>query len=378
MIVVGPPAFSARDNSSDVAVKDEKEAQLGVLRKQIQALRLSLDSARTKKDKLQQQLRSTEIEIGKLNITIKDLETQLRQQAVALNKLRDRKSQQQDNLREQRESLAAQIRASYAMGKQGYMKLLLNQQDPAVIGRTLTYYDYFNRARASQINTIGTTLKEIDDLETTIADKTSRLESLHEEQARKIHLLKQSHESRHQILAKLDVDINTNEHRLQQLLSDQAGLVELLEGIRKALTDIPPDQGNLPPFATLKGHLPWPSAGRITARFGSSRKVGELKWHGVMISGSEGEQIRAIYPGRVAFADWLRGYGLLLIIDHGNGYMSLYGYNQSLYKNVGDWVEAGETIATIGNSGGQLASGLYFEIRHNGTPENPISWCKKG
>jgi len=374
-LVFGNGPASGADN---VTAGKEKEAKLASLRKQIQALRESLDTAHTKKDSLQQQLRSTELEIGSLNRSIRDLEEQLGRQARKLDKLQSEKSMQQDNLKEQRRSLSDQIRASYAMGKQGYMKLLLNQQDPAVIGRTLTYYDYFNRARASQINTIGSTLTEIDDLEATIADKTSRLESLHDEQAQKMRALEGNRESRHQIIVKLDTDIDTNEQRLKQLLQDQAGLVELLEGIRKALTNIPPDQGNLPPFATLKGHLPWPYGGHITTRYGSSRNVGELKWQGVMISGSEGEQVKAIYSGRVAFADWLRGYGLLLIIDHGNGYMSLYGYNQSLYKNVGDWVEAGETIATIGNSGGHLASGLYFEIRHNGTPENPLSWCKKG
>jgi septal ring factor EnvC (AmiA/AmiB activator) len=374
-IVFGnPPAFSG----DDVSAQHEKEAQLATLRKQIQDLRESLDTARSKKGSLQQRLRATELEIGKLNISIKNLEHQLDQQARELDKLHAQRSQQQDNLVEQRQSLEAQIRASYAMGKQGYMKLLLNQQDPAVVGRVLTYYDYINRARTQRINTIASTLKKIDNLEATIDEKTSRLETMHDEQAQKKRALEDSRKSRHQIIVKLDADINSNEKRLKQLLQDEASLVELLEGIRKALANIPPDKGNFQPFATLKGHLPWPTAGRVTRRFGAARNAGQLKWHGVMINSSEGEQVKAIYHGRVAFADWLRGYGLLLIIDHGNGYMSLYGDNQSLYKDVGDWVEAGETIATVGNSGGHVASGLYFEIRHNGTPENPLTWCKKG
>ena len=374
-LVFGNGPASGADN---VTAGKEKEAKLASLRKQIQALRESLDTAHTKKDSLQQQLRSTELEIGSLNRSIRDLEDQLGRQARKLDKLQSEKSMQQDNLKEQRRSLSDQIRASYAMGKQGYMKMLLNQQDPAVIGRTLTYYDYFNRARAARINTIDTTLKEIDDLEQAIDEETSQLEQTRNEQAQKKQALEENRQSRRQIIVKLDNEIVGNEQRLKQLLQDEEVLVKLLEGIRNALTNIPPDTGNIQPFATLKGHLSWPSDGSLATRFGTPRNIGQLKWQGVMISAPEGKEVKAIYHGRVAFADWLRGYGLLLIIDHGNGYMSLYGYNQSLYKSVGDWVEAGETIATIGNSGGRLASGLYFEIRHNGTPVNPVSWCKAG
>jgi len=364
--------------ANDVTAKQDKEAKLTALRKQIRTLRESLDTARTKKDSLQQQLRSTELEIGNLNLSIRNLEKQLSQQARELDKLQSQKSVQQDNLKGQRQSLTNQIRAGYAMGKQGYMKILLNQHDPAEIGRTLTYYDYFNRARAARINTIDTTLKEIDDLERAIAEKTSRLEQTHSEQALKMQALEENRQSRRQILVKLDTEIVTSEQRLNRLLQDEEVLVKLLEGIRSALTNIPPDTSNIKPFATLKGNLSWPSDGPLATRFGTLRNIGQMKWQGVMISAPEGKEVKAIYHGRVAFADWLRGYGLLLILDHGNGYMSLYGYNQSLYKNVGDWVEAGETIATIGSSGGRQVSGLYYEIRHNGTPVNPASWCRAG
>jgi len=373
MLGTGIASGAGSDTTSD-----DKAAKLESLRKQIHSLRKSLDTARTKKDSLQQQLRSTELEIGKLNLSIKNLENELELHARELDKLHTQKSLQQKNLKEQRQSLADQIRASYAMGKQGYMKIILNQQDPAVIGRTLTYYDYFNRARAARIKAIDTTLKDIDDLEEAISRESSRLEIMHNDQAVKMQALEENRQSRHQIIIKLDTEIMTNEQRLKQLLQDEEVLVKLLEGIRNALTNIPPDRNNIKPFATLKGNLSWPSDGPISTRYGDLRKIGNLKWQGVTISAPEGNEVKAIYHGRVAFADWLRGYGLLLIIDHGNGYMSLYGYNQSLFKAVGDWVEAGETIATIGNSSGRPASGLYFEIRHNGAPVNPVFWCKAG
>lgn len=359
-------------------VSDDKTAKLELLRKQIHALRESLDTARNKKGSLQQQLRSSEVEIGELNLSLKSLDERLKIQARELDKLHAQKIQQRENLKEQQQSLADQIRASYAMGKQGYMKILLNQQDPAEIGRTLTYYDYFNRARTTRIHTIDSTIKELDRLEVAIAEETSRLKTMHNEQGLKMQALEESRQSRHNIIVKLDAEIVDNEQRLKQLLQDEEVLVKLLEGIRDALTNIPPDRGNIPPFATLKGSLSWPSGGRISTRYGASRNIGQLKWQGITISAPEGAEVKAIYHGRVAFADWLRGYGLLLILDHGNGYMSLYGYNQSLYKTVGEWVEAGETIAAIGNSGGRLASGLYFEIRHNGAPVNPVAWCKAG
>ena len=378
ILVISIFAGAAAIAATDAASNDDKEAKLVELRKQIQTLRESLESARTKKGTLQQQLRRTELEIGKLNRTIKKLETQLETKSNNLDDLHSRKTQQQHNLGEQRDSLVEQIRATFVMGKQGYLKILLNQQDPAEIGRTLTYYDYFNKARSERINTINSTLHEIDDLENTITDESARLEQLRDEQAHKKHLLEENLRSRRQIIVKLDADIDNKEQRLKQLVQDEQALAKLLEGIRNALTNIPPDNRDIQPFDTLKGSLSWPSAGSITTRFGAPRKLGQLKWQGVMIAGSEGTEVKAIYHGRVAFADWLRGYGLLLIIDHGNGYMSLYGGNQSLYKSVGDWVEAGETIATIGNSGGRLSAGLYFEIRHNGTPENPSSWCKQG
>ena len=169
----------------------------------------------------------------------------------------------------------------------------------------------------------------------------------------------------------------SKEKELQQLLQDETRLTHLLEALRRALSDIPPDAGNLKAFSSLKGALHLPADGQIIHQFGDQRQNGKLQWQGMVIKAGAGTDVHAIYNGRVAFADWLRNFGWLIIIDHGDGYMSLYGHNEALYKDVGEWVEQNEVIATTGSSGGQQQSGLYFEIRQNGKPRNPRLWLGK-
>jgi septal ring factor EnvC (AmiA/AmiB activator) len=260
----------------------------------------------------------------------------------------------------------------------------------------LTYYDYLNRARVDRIGEIDRKLAEIDVLQQAIAQQAEALEDLHNQRAGQLQALQESKASRRQILVKLGAEINTKQQRLEALLQNERNLSELVIKLRRALAAIPPEPAPAPapssappsrsatgpapkdgaPFARYKGRLSWPARGKITARYGSSRQVGALTWRGVMIGAEEGGDVKAIYRGRVAFADWLRGFGLLIIIDHGDGYMSLYGHNQNLARGVGDWVERGDVIATVGNSGGEDSAGLYFEIRHNGVPDNPLQWCR--
>jgi septal ring factor EnvC (AmiA/AmiB activator) len=187
--------------------------------------------------------------------------------------------------------------------------------------------------------------------------------------------LQQSRRERNQLLAELNRDIQNTELRLAQLKEDEQSLQELVKRLGRALAKIPSPRGSVR-FAQLKGRLSLPAAGAITAHFGTPRHVGQLKWQGIVINAANGTDVKAVAPGRVVFADWLRGFGLLIILDHGDGYMSLYGYNQDLHKNVGDAVSAGEVIATVGNNGNHNQSGLYFELRHLGTPINPLHWCK--
>lgn len=354
--------------------------RLEQLRQQIHALRSELDIDKERKQDLQSRLRNIETRIGKVTALLRGLKKQLRRQRNELNKLQKRRKSLQADLQVQRVNLARQIRSAYAIGQQEYLKILLNQQDPAAVTRTLTYYDYFNQARLRRIKSIDTKLVDLKTVEEKIEQKTEQLERNRAEQAREKGQLEQTRGERKTVLAKLDQQIQAKGEQLAILLEDQRRLQQLLnrlvdEPVEQAL-DLPTEQGERQSFARLRGKLRWPSPGNLANRYGSRRKVGKLKWQGVMITAPEGTNVTAISHGRVAFSDWLRGFGLLTIIDHGDGYMSLYGGNQSLYKEVGDWVEAGDVIASVGNSGGHRETALYFEIRHNGKPTNPLKWCR--
>jgi len=383
LLCAGLSAAEAPANTGDPAARaaeQEKAAKLEALRRTIRELRTSLDKARGRQSELREQLRASEVAIGSLTQSLKKLGKELRQKGAELRGLREQRDEARAALSRQRQALAQQIVAGYAVGRQGHVKIILSQQEPSAIGRMLTYYDYFNRARAVRIGEIDHKLAEIEVLEHAIAQQAEMLEQLHGEQSQQLQALRESRSSRRQILVKLGGEIKTKQQKLEVLLQDERNLSELVSKLRRALAEVPPESppkpGDGAPFASHKGKLSWPAHGKITARYGSARQVGALTWRGVMIGAEEGGEVKAIYRGRVAFADWLRGFGLLIIVDHGDGYMSLYGHNQSLGKGVGDWVERGEVIAAVGNSGGQDAAGLYFEIRHNGVPDNPLRWCR--
>jgi septal ring factor EnvC (AmiA/AmiB activator) len=239
----------------------------------------------------------------------------------------------------------------------------------------LVYFSYFSRARQAKIESMRDTLLQLETLQAEIQEKTRSLTALLEEQRQQDELFKAQKQRREQVLARLDKQLNSQGGELKRLQSDEKQLQSLVYSLQELLSDIPADASQQKPFKALKGQLHWPARGHLARRFGSRRGDSGLKWQGVLIEAPEGGGVRAVSQGRVAFADWMRGFGLLLIIDHGDGYMSLYGQNQALYKEVGEWVASGEVVATLGASGGQTEAGLYFEIRHNGQPVNPLRWC---
>lgn len=384
----GCPLLSIADTTNtdgDDTADSATNTKLELLRKQIQSLRHELDSDQQLKQGLQTQLRNTERHIGKVVSLLNRLKRRLGNQQHELTKLQKRRNGLQSDLQTQRVSLARQIRAAYSIGQQEYVKILLNQQDPAAVTRTLTYYDYFNRARLARIQSIDTSLAELRTLEQKIQTKTTKLQQTQQEQTSEKTQLENTRVQRASVLAKLQAQILAKGDRLSLMQEDKRRLQQLLDSLATAPrgnTQTPAEQElttegtEHTPFRTLRGRLQWPSHGKLTSLYGGARKIGELKWQGVIIKAPEGTEVRAISHGRVAFSDWLRGFGLLTIIDHGDGYMSLYGGNQSLFKEVGDWVEAGEVIAGVGNSGGRKDSALYFEIRHDGKPTNPLKWCQ--
>ena len=261
-------------------------------------------------------------------------------------------------------------------GRQQRIKLLLSQEEPAAIGRMLVYHGYFARARGERIQLLQASLQHLQEIEMALDEQQTETARLRQQQADKSASLLEQQDSRRQVMAQLQEQMQSRTTQLGTLQQDQQRLQKLVQSLTLALQEIPRDDTQYTSLRQLKGKLRWPVAGRITRSFGAKEAQGSLQTRGVQIATQTGVDVQAIARGRVAFSDWLRGFGLLLILDHGEGYMSLYGQNRSLYKEVGEWVERGETIAAAGDSGGQSAAGLYLELRKNGKPFNPAPWFK--
>lgn len=356
---------------------EQRQAELERLRQQIAKLQGELNVDRGRYDSLMSELRRVERRIGRIGRSINRLKGQLREQEKKLSALQQRRSKLQLSIAEQQRYLAGQIRAAYAMGRQEYFKILLNQEDPSAVGRTLTYYDYLNKARSQRIASLNATIDELEQVRQELNRESERLRQLRSEREHEREQMEASHKERQSLVANLKTEIQSKDQQLNGLMADERELKTLLQALTEALEDIPAAPGDHQPFGKLRGKLKWPTSGRRIAAFGESRNIGKLRWQGVVIAGKEGQEVKAVSHGRVAYADWLRGYGLLLIIDHGDGYMSLYGHNQSLYREVGDWVEKGDVIAAVGRSGGIDSNALYFEIRKDGKPTDPVRWCKR-
>lgn len=349
------------------------QAQLQQLRERIQTVEARLAKARGQESRTSQSLSQIESRIGGLQKElrqVKQRQTALRQRLAGLE---SQQTQQRKELSEQQRHLNQQVRAAYLLGRQQQLKLLLSQEDPQEIGRSLVYYHYLNSARQQRIQTVQQTLADLRRLQTEIETTLDELDQSRSQQQQLLTTLGEQASLRHQALARLRKDIRQGGDDLGRMQRDEARLQALLKDLRTALADVEKTLGGQTPFGELKKHLNWPAPGQLAARFGQPRSPG-LRWRGVFIAAPENQPVMAVSHGRVAFADWLRGFGLLIIVDHGEGYMTLYGHNQALYQDVGDWVEAGQVIAGTGDSGGQARTGLYFELRKNGKPLDPLKW----
>ena len=353
----------------------EKKQELRELREQIQILQEQLEANQKKKSKAEKRLREVESQIGESSRELRRIDRELDKIQRQIKSLRAEQRSQAGKLRRQRERLASEARRAYAMGHQQQVKLLLNQEQPAAVGRMLMYFGYFSRARRDQIEAMRNNLGQLRALEDSIARESESLTLLRDRQQRESERLQKKKDARKQAITALARELQNQGGKLRRLRADEQQLQELVASLQELLADIPAETAQQQPFNTLKGKLRWPTRGRLAESFGSRRGSTGLKWRGVVIEAAAGGDVRAVSQGRVAFSDWMRGFGLLVILDHGDGYMSLYGHNQTLYKEVGEWVDTGEVVAQMGASGGQTKSGLYFELRHNGQPINPLSWC---
>lgn len=358
---------------SAYAAPDENEAELKKLRGHIKSLQQKLEQTRDERDVARAALRPVERRISHQVRALRKTNAEIASSNKKLGKLRSHQQSARVVLQRQRRELAQHARAAYALGQQDQLKLLLNQQDPAALGRVLTYYRYFADARVARINSLNNDLKQLTRLETRIARRRQQLESIKQRRQGESQALEQSRHTRTTLLASLNREIHSSTREIARLKRNEKRLDNLMD----ALPEIAPP-GPSGRFARARGRLPLPVRGRITARFGTRRHLGDLKWKGIFLSTPSGKEVKAVFAGRVVFADWLQGYGLLLILEHGDGYMTLYSNNESLTQQVGDRVEAGKVIAITGNTSNIAQSGLYFEVRHQGKPRNPLRWCRRG
>ena len=353
----------------------QKTAELESLRTRIKDVESNIQAARSETDQIYQELQENESAAAAVSQKLADIDKDINNSVQSLAELNVKQTAMQGTLAEERAYLSQQIRAAYKMGKNDYLKLLLNQEDTALIGRMLAYYDYFNQARTLRINQVQETLAGISLLEQQIQAEKTALDQLRATQLVKLEEYTSHRISRQSIIVRLENFIEEQDKQLHILQRDEQELAELVSRLEQPDSIVQTFE-DIPPFNRLKGKLAWPVKGELKSRFGGPRKGGKLKWQGVSIAAASGNDVEAVSPGRVIFADWFRNMGLLIIIDHGSGYMSLYGHNERLLKKVGDWVSEREAIAKVGDTGGQQQPNLYFEIRHSGSPQDPGLWCK--
>jgi septal ring factor EnvC (AmiA/AmiB activator) len=354
------------------------EADLKAVRSQIDKVREEMERDAGKRTALSRELEESERVVGGARGELAKLQRERAVHTAKRAELAGQRRAEEGALAQDRDALAGQIRAAHMIGQEEPLKLLLNQRDPAQAGRVLVYYRYFGRARATQIAAINAHLSDLATLDAQLAAEEERLTALEEQRRSELSRLQSARERRGRALVSLDAEAKNRAKELERLKDQQGGLEKLVRELRRALERIdkfPTDSKDA--FAKLRGKLAWPVAGRLAASFGQVR-AGGVKWDGVLVSGAQGSPVRAIYHGRVVYADWLSGIGLLTIIDHGDGYLSLYGHNERLFKEVGERVTAGDTIATLGDTGGRANPALYFEIRKGGRPIDPKPWFKTG
>ncbi|WP_040516137.1 murein hydrolase activator EnvC family protein [Gilvimarinus chinensis] len=350
------------------------QKKLEALKATIEQLKDELNDAKGEKGKLEKQLEKSESDIGNLKNKVDSLNDDINQQDQKLQSLYQ---EQQDLLRQrqaQQEQVAAQVQSAYRAGPQGPLKMLLNQESPERISRLNKYHDYLLSARSRKLSQYRATLTKLANIEPDIIATRDRLNLRKQQLERQAQQLQAEQKQRSLTLQKLEKLISSKDNRLAAEQDNSERLNALLAEMTATLGSANPSTTR---FSLLQGKLPWPTDGKLRHNYGSRRVGNQLSWEGMVIEAPVGTPVHAVHSGRVIFADYLRGHGLLVIIDHGEGFMSLYGHNQSLLKKLGDGVKAGEAIARVGSSGGQHYSGLYFEIRHKGQPTNPNKWLAR-
>ncbi|MDQ1242006.1 MAG: murein hydrolase activator [Pseudomonadota bacterium] len=370
----GPGAADAQNERK--ANPAQKEAELKKVKSRIERVRKNVNQDIEKRDRLSTQLRDAELGVQQARRGLETLRAERIASESRLQELEREQAERDRELAAERGALAGELRAAYVNGREEQLKLLLNQQDPAGFGRMLAYYGYFGRARADRIGSIRDKLEHLALVREKIAAENERLKGLESQQEKELAALRSAQQQRTRTVQAIESQIKSKGGELKRLESQAKGLEKLIADLRKALRNVP--VAKQAPFEPLRGKLPWPvQQGKVLARFGQPRAGGSMRWQGMMIGTDRGARVRAPFAGRVVYADWLPGMGLMIVLDHGGGYLSLYGHNEEVFRSVGDAVAAGDVIGAVGDSGGHNQPALYFEVRRGREPVNPENWLQR-
>lgn len=382
-------------SGAGIAADNATQAQM---QQEIEQLVTSLDSQQTESDTLQDDVTRLEKKLGSISEALNQTENAIEETQAELQANNASRQKLETELNQERTNLAQQLQALYVAGEESPLRLLLRQDNPSDLSRTVHYFDYINQSRVKRIKKIQKTLDDLHTTRNKIDKNQKRLQTLNQQQEQQKAEITTTLSTRNDHLKRLSSDIRAKQKRMNKLRTEDASLQEIVDRLSQPVTaEKPNDTAKASPtttvkdtptatpikasyspnqpFTSLKGALSWPISGKIVRPFGSVKNE-KQRWQGVVIAAAGGTKVKAIAKGKVVFADWMDAYGHMVIIEHDNGYMSVYGYNRAIHKKKGAIVNANETIATVGSSGGQEQDGLYFEIRQGKSTLNPAKWCR--
>lgn len=369
-------AAAAQPAEDRAAQESEAKRTLTALREEMRELVAAREATQGERVTETRALREADLALATVARATREVEDRLAAQQRELVMLAAQDAELARGLQAQRAAIAALVRSAYAIGRHGELRLVFAPERVGSTARLLAYHRFLQRDRAQRIAAIAADLAELAAVRVATQKVGAELEATRVALVAQQAALDAERAARRQTLATMETVLSDHAVRLATLGKSEKTLLQLLERLRDAIADIPTVIAGGEPFAKTRGRLPWPLAGKLLAGYGSTGPDGRTN-QGVLISGETGARVKAVAHGRVAYADWLKGYGLLAIVDHGDGYMTLYAHNEALLKDVGEWVERGEDLATAGTSGGNPTPGVYFELRKNGRPVNPSQWLAK-
>ena len=360
---------------ADDAVIDDAglaEQNLIEVRSRIQALEKEFQKQSERRGATEQELQKAERSESALRRKLRSTNGQLTASGERLKALQKEAAEMRTEVQAYRVEIEQQLRLAYVVGQDGWLQTVLSQRDPIQIGRELVYYSYIARQRSELMDAVRGKLDLLDETKQSVEREEAHLREIQQDQRERLKDISRAREERHLALADINKGIATQSDQITRLKGEAESLEALVAELTRVLADLP--VGDSSRFNDRKGQMNWPADGRLTRKFGQPKADGHLRWDGVLLAAGAGAEVRAVHHGRVVFSDWLSGMGLLVVVEHGDGYLTLYGHNQDVVMEVGEWVQPGTVIAHVGDSGGQATAGLYFEIRKDGQPVDPKGW----